>query len=98
MMGRVQQMQEQIHEIHMARDPARREELLIEHMQSMLDMIGVMGRLSGTMPMGNDKPGSPSDVIPRQQMMERQIVAMQMLMQQMLQHEQAAQAALPKRN
>lgn len=72
MMGMLQKMQQQMHEIHMAKDAGRRTELMQEHMQLMLDVMASMQK---------------ADVQHRTDMM-------QMIMVQMLQHQQALERTL----
>lgn len=105
-MSRMQQnmtaMQAQMQQIRATTDPKERHKLLQAHMQAMQDNMTAMsgmggpmmmaGRPPGGMAMGDSKPMAGGDMMQRHQMMENRMGMMQMMMEQMLQHQQAMES------
>jgi len=96
-------MHEQMEKIHAATDPQERRKLMDEHMQSMREGMKMM-RGMGADTMGRKKKGEPmmedggKDGMPmgmmmmkRHKMMEDRLDTMQMMMEQMMEHEAAEQ-------
>ena len=91
MTGALQKMQQQIHEIHMAKDAGLRAELMQEHMQLMLDVMASMQKAGAAVPTGSGADVPKGDA---RRNIERRTEMMQMIMVQMLQHQQALERAL----
>ncbi len=84
-------------------DPTEHQKLMQEHMQTMLEDMQAMRTMGGPMMMGSDQGGGGAkgnhkqkargDMTQRQEMMEKRMDMMQMMMEQMLQHDSAMVAA-----
>ena len=81
-------------------DPTERQKLMQEHMQSMQENMKTMrnmggpmmigsGQSGGMMAMGRQKDMAGGEMMQHQAMMEKRMDMMQMMMEQMLQHDQA---------
>ncbi|MEY4640221.1 MAG: hypothetical protein RLZZ227_215, partial [Pseudomonadota bacterium] len=70
--------------IQQEKDPAKRAELMAQHMEEMREMHAGMGMGAGAAQQG--MPAMPMEQ--RMQMMEQRIDMMQMMMEQMMHHEQ----------
>lgn len=103
MQERYKKMQEQMGKIRQTKDPKDRQKLLQEHWQTMHEGMGMMGGGMGRGPrggamMGAGPAGCPLGAAPeamtcRQNMMERRMEMMQMMMENMIEHQgQAAPA------
>jgi hypothetical protein len=107
MLERMKTMQEQMDKIQKTSNPGERQKLLLEHMQTMREqmqdmrgmgggtMMGMGGGMmgggmmgSGTLRGDTKRGGSPDK---RTEMMERRLDMMQLMMEQMIQQEQAQQ-------
>jgi periplasmic protein CpxP/Spy len=105
-MSRMQQnmtaMQAQMEQIRATSDPTERRKLLQAHMQAMQDNMKAMGGMGGPMMMGGGQPGGMAkgdgkpmaggDMMQRHQMMENRMSMMHLMMEQMLQHQQAMES------
>ena len=103
MQEQMKKMREQMEKIHATTDPQERQKLMEEHMQSMREgmktMRGMGGNKMGMMgkdkPMmedgGKEKDGKPMGMkmMKRHKIMEERLDMMQMMMEQMLEHENA---------
>ena len=105
MQEQMKKMHDQMEKIHATKDPQERQKLMEEHMQSMRDgmkaMRGMGGGKMGMMgkkkdgPMmedgGKEKDGKPMGMMmmKRHKMMENRLDMMQMMMEQMMEHENA---------
>ncbi len=99
MQERYKKMQEQMEKIRQTKDPKERQKLLQEHWQTMHEGMGMMGGMGmgpgsrgGGMGMGYGPRGCPAGATPeatacRQNMMERRMDMMQMMMDQMMEHQ-----------
>jgi len=107
----MQNMMEQMKEIHATDDPAKRKQLMHEHMQKMhkgMKMMRSMGgntmagmagdKKGGNMKMakGMNKNMSSMDMGERHQMMEQRMDMMQMMMEQMMGQMSEKDGVLPK--
>jgi len=92
-------MQNQMDRLRKTTDAAERQKLMREHMQAMQENMKTMRGMGGPMltgsgqrggmAMGGQKDMAGGDVMQRQEMMEKRMDTMQMMMEQMLQHDQA---------
>lgn len=105
MRAQMKKMHEQMEKIHAARDPQERQKLMEEHMQSMREgmetMRGMGGGRMGMMDSKKDGPmmedgdkekgGKPMSMMmmKRHKMMEDRLEMMEMMMEQMMEHENA---------
>ena len=111
MKNNMQNMMEQMEKIHAADDPAKRKQLMHEHMQKMhkgMKMMRSMGgntmagmagdKKGGNMKMakGMNKNMSSMDMGERHQMMEQRMDMMQMMMEQMMGQMSEKDGAFPK--
>ncbi len=98
-------MQVQMEKLRTTTDPNERQKLMQEHMQSMQESMKTMRNMGGPMMMGSGQSGSMmamgrqkdmagGEMMQHQAMMEKRMDVMQMMMEQMLQHDQAM-APLP---
>ena len=102
----MKKMQEQIEKIHASRDPKERQKLMKDHMDSMresMKMMHGMGRKPRGAPppeeggeKGMEKAGEMGEMTggmmkKKHKMMEDRLDAMQMMMEQMVEHEAAQQ-------
>ena len=85
MQANMKRMHEQMAQIQAAPDPKERQRLMDEHMKTMRES---MSKMNGMM-----SAGKPMDSRERMDMMERQMGMMQMMMQQMMDHEAEAHPA-----
>jgi TolA-binding protein len=108
MQEHMKQMQTQMEKIHKTTDPKERQKLMQEHMQSMREHMKMMHGAGGCMMMGmmarGDQSGTgkpdrgmncgmmDADPSHRQETLEQRMDMMQMMMDQMMQHEEATQA------
>ena len=97
MQDNMKKMQQQMNKIATTTDQSERQKLMQEHMQTMQETMKAMRSMGGPtmksgMAMGERKGGamSGSDVKPRQEMMEKRMDMMQMMMEQMMQRDPAA--------
>jgi len=91
---RMQRMQEQMRQIHATTDPVTRKRLMDEHMKSMEQAMPMMSGMVTGAGMGSSKGmvmGAGPDTGQRMMMMEMRMDLMQKMMEQMLQHEAAAE-------
>lgn len=96
----LQKMRSQMDEFHQTQDPDKRESLLKSHMNSMQDMMRMMGRGMNMsdgkmmeMPqdrMMENKQENIMGIMNRQGMMEKRMNMMQMMMDQMIQNQAAS--------
>jgi len=95
MQERMKTMQAQMERLHKTTDPAERRKLIQEHMQSMRDgmtmMRGMGGPMMGMMGGGKGRGMMGGDPKQREEMMERRMDMMHMMMEQMMQHQQVSQ-------
>ena len=100
-------MHVQMEKLRTTTDPNERQKLMQEHMQSMQENMKTMrnmggpmmmgsGQSGGTMAMGRQKDMAGGEMIQHQAMMEKRMDMMQMMMEQMVQHDQAM-APMPAR-
>ena len=100
-------MHVQMEKLRTTTDPNERQKLMQEHMQSMQENMKTMrnmggpmmmgsGQSGGMMAMGRQKDMAGGEMIQHQAMMEKRMDMMQMMMEQMLQHDQAM-APMPAR-
>lgn len=93
-------MQVQMERLRTTTDPTERQKLMQEHMQSMQENMKMMRNMGGPMMMGSGQSGGMTamgrqkdmaggEMMQRQAMMEKRMDMMQMMMEQMLQHDQA---------
>jgi hypothetical protein len=97
-MGQMQEkmkaMQAQMDTIRNTTDPKARQKLMREHMQAMQENMAMMRGMGGPMMMGGQKSSGMmgGDPKQRQEMMEKRMDMMQMMMEQMMQHDQAMES------
>jgi hypothetical protein len=101
MQDNMTRMQQQMEELRATTDPVKRQKLMQEHMQTMQESMKAMGGTSGPMMKGDGRGGgmamggpynmAAGDIDQRQQLMERRMDMMQMMMAQMMQHDQMMQ-------
>ena len=95
-MEKMKAMQSQMDAIRTVTDPAVRQRLMGEHMQSMQENMKSMHAMGGPMMQGGmmkdgKKGGMKEDeMMKHHAMMEKRMDMMQMMMEQMMQHDQAA--------
>lgn len=100
MQEKMKVMQAQMDKIHKTTDPAERNKLMQAHMQAMMENMTMMRSMGGPMMMGagdhgsmkmGDKKGAMmgGDMMQHHEMMEKRIDMMQMMMEQMMQRDQA---------
>jgi hypothetical protein len=108
MQANMVKMQSQMDQIHATTDPRERRKLLQSHMQTMQECMAMMRTSSKPMKMdggqgdgmamgpGKGIPGDKGmmggDMMQHHQMMEKRMGMMQMMMDQMLQHQQAMES------
>lgn len=84
-------MQQQMEKLRTTTDPQERQKLMQEHMQTMQKNMTAMRGMGGpTMGMMGGKGGPMMNMDPKQRedFLQRRIDMMQMMMEQMMQHEQ----------
>lgn len=92
-------MQQQMERLRTTTDPKERQKLMEEHMQTMQKNMTAMRSMGGpTMNMMGGKSGSMMNMEPKQreEHMQRRMDMMQMMMEQMMQHEQMKEPAPAK--
>ena len=104
MQANMAKMQSQMAKIQATTDPKARQTLMQAHMQTMQENMAMMGQMnkpmmggvqSAGMAMGGDKGMADNksmmggDMMQRHQMMEQRLGMMQVMMDQMLRHQQA---------
>jgi hypothetical protein len=103
MQENMKKMQQQMEKIQATSDPAERQKLMHEHMQTMQENMKTMHGMGGPMMMGSGPHGAmmmggkkggmtPSDMMKRDEMMEKRMDMMQMMMEQMIQHDHAMES------
>ena len=98
MHARMQAMQAQMDAHRNTTDPAERRKLMQEHMQTMQENMKAMRGMGGPTMMGGQKGGGIKSAGPTQrpEMMEQRMDMMQMMMEQMVQHDQMMQSTPAK--
>ena len=99
-------MQQQMEKVRATTDPKDRQKLMQEHMQAMQENMKTMRGMGGPMMMGSGQPGGMAmggkkdmaggDMMKHHAMMEKRMDMMQMMMEQMLQRDQAMQPMPPR--
>src|ERR1035437_6070698 len=103
MQENMKKMQQQMEKVQATSEPTERQKLMQEHMQTMWEHMKAMRGLGGpmmigsgqdsAMMMGGKKGGMiPSDMMKRDEMMEKRMDMMQMMMEQMIQHDHAVES------
>jgi hypothetical protein len=103
MQEKMKAMQAQMDTIHKTTDPKERQKLMQAHMQAMQENMKAMHGMGGPMMkdggehggmMMGDKKGAmkDGDMNKRQEMTEKRMDMMQMMMEQMMQHGQATES------
>ena len=102
MQENMKKMQEQMEKVQATTDPKERQKLMQEHMQTMQENMKAMRGMGGPMmmgggqrsgqAMGGHKDMATGDIIQRHAMMEKRMDMMQMMMEQMMQHDQAMES------
>ena len=103
MQENMKRMQQQMEKIRATSDPTERQKLMQEHMQAMQENMKMMHGMAGpmmigsgrdsAMMMGGKKGGmTPSDMMKRDEMLEKRMDMMQMMMEQMVQHDHVAES------
>ena len=103
MLEKMKAMQAQMGRIHKTTDPKERQKLMQEHMQAMQENMKTMHGMGGPMMMGSGQRGgmmmggkkggmTEGDMMKRHEMMEKRIDMMQMMMEQMMQRDQAMES------
>ena len=105
MQENMKKMQQQMEKFQATTDPKERQKLMQEHMQTMQENMKAMHGMGGPMMMGGDRHGgmamgahkgmADGDMMKHHDMMEKRMDMMQMMMEQMVQH-QKAQETTPK--
>jgi biotin-(acetyl-CoA carboxylase) ligase len=98
MQGDMKKMQQQMEKVRATNDPKERQKLMQEHMQAMQENMKSMRSMggpmmldssqSGGMAMDGNKNMTGGDMAQRQEMMTNRMDMMQMMMEQMMQHDQ----------
>ena len=98
MQENMKKMQQQMEKIRATTDPKERQQLMQEHMQAMQTNMKSMQGMGGPMMSGGQHGNmmmegkkaamSQGDMMKRHAMMEKRMDMMQMMMEQMLQHDQ----------
>ena len=93
MLENMKKLQTQMEKIRKTTDPKERRKLLQEHMQAMQAGMNMMQSVGGPtmMRMLGDKPGT-SDPKQQQEMMAWRMDMMQMMMEQVIQHDQMTES------
>jgi periplasmic protein CpxP/Spy len=97
MQEKMKAMQAQMDNIRKTSDPKERQKLMQAHMQAMQEnmkmMHGMGGGQPGGMMMGTKKDGmTDGDMMKRQELMEKRMDIMQIMMDQMMQRDQMMQS------
>ena len=103
MRAHMQAMHEQMERIHAAQDPEERQRLMSEHMQSMQESMGMMGRMGQSAPAESprgqsqcaqgDMPCRMQEMQTQHGMMQERMSTMHQLMEQMVEHMRAAEGS-----
>lgn len=95
----MKKLQAQMDRIHRTKDAKERQRLLQQHMQAMQENMQMMRGMGGpTMGTMDGKPGAmvpgmtDGDTMKRQEMTEKRMDMMQMMMEQMMQRDQAKES------
>ncbi|WP_395400977.1 hypothetical protein ACHMW6_25385 [Pseudoduganella sp. UC29_106] len=98
MQENMKEMQHQMEKFQATTDPKERQKLMQEHMQSMQESMKEMHGMGGSM-MSSDQHGgvtkgdhknmAKGDMMKHHDMMEKRMDMMQMMMEQMVQHQKA---------
>jgi hypothetical protein len=94
MMGNMEKMQRQMDQIQATTDSKERQKLMQEHMRTMQENMKAMRGMDAPM-MSNHKGMAGGDMMTHYKMMSTRMDMMQMMMEQMMQH-QNAQELMPK--
>lgn len=100
MQEKMKAMQAQMDKLHKTTDPKERQKLMHEHMQAMQENMKAMHSMGGPMMAGmmGSKPGTKGpgamggDPKQQQEMLGQRMDMMQMMMEQMLQHDHAMES------
>lgn len=98
MQGNMKAMQDMMAKINATKDPAERQKLMQEHSKAMHAQMEMMGGMRGGqmgMMQGDGMKGGgmmSGDMMQQHQAMQGRMAMMEMMMGQMLQHQEAAQA------
>jgi hypothetical protein len=108
MQENMKKMQQQMETIRATSDPKERQKLMREHMEMMQGGMKSMRGMGGPMAMGGGQGGGMAmgegkgkgmgsgDMMQRHEMMEKRIDMMQLMMAQMMQHEQMSESTPAK--
>ncbi len=104
MQENMKKMQQQMEKLRATSDPKERQKLMQEHMQTMQENMKAMRGMNGPTMMGmmGSKPGATGhgmmggDPKQQQEMMGRRMDMMQMMMEQMIQHDQMRESVPAK--
>jgi len=97
MQEKMKTMQGQMDKIRQTTDPKERQKLMQEHMQAMQATMEMMRGMGGSMMMSGKKHGmTDGDMMNRHEMTEKRMDMMQMMMEQMIQRDQATESMPPK--
>ena len=99
MQENMKKMQQQMEKLRATTDPKERQKLMQAHMQTMQENMKTMRGMGGPMMMGSAQPGgmamdgnkkmAAGDMMQHHAKMEKRMDMMQMMMEQMMQHDQA---------
>ena len=103
MQQNMKKMQQQMEKLRATTDPKERQKLMQEHMQTMQENMKAMRGMGGPMMMGSGQRGgmmmegkkgsmTEGDMMKRHEMMEKRMDMMHMMMEQMMQHDQATES------
>lgn len=103
MQEKMKAMQGQMDKIHKTTDPKERQKLMQAHMQAMQENMKMMRGMGSPMMKGGGEHGgmmmrdmkggmTEGDMMKRHAMMEQRMDMMQMMMEQMMQHDQAMES------
>jgi len=93
MQEKMKAMQAQMETIHKTTDPKERQKLMQAHMLAMQENMKAMHGMGGPMMMDDQKGGmKDGDMMKRHAMMEKRMDMMQMMMEQMMQHDHAMES------
>ncbi len=98
MQEHMKKMQGTMARMQQTNDPAERQKLMTEHMQAMQEGMKTMRGMSGTMqgmmePKEGTGSGTGGEGPMSPEMMERRVNMMQMMMEQMMQHQKASESS-----
>ena len=106
MQEKMKAMQQQMDKLQTTTDPQERQKLIEEHMQAMQEGMKTMREIRGRMMMGSGQPGGMAkdghkhkaggNMAQHYAMMEKRMDMMQMMMEQMMQHD-SAMASMPNK-